>query len=102
MVNQSNKVLNTNLSKLINKTYQYGFSTNIEKDIIDKGLNENTIQLISKKKKEPKFLLNFRLKAFQKWQKMVEVEWSYLKFPEINYQDIVYYSAPKIKKNLKI
>ena len=101
MVNQSNKVLNTNLSKLINKTYQYGFSTNIEKDIIDKGLNENTIQLISKKKKEPKFLLNFRLKAFQKWQKMVEVEWSYLKFPEINYQDIVYYSAPKIKKKLK-
>ena len=53
MINQSNKVLNTNLTKLVNKTYQYGFSTNIEKDIIKKGLNEQTVRLISDKKKEP-------------------------------------------------
>jgi Fe-S cluster assembly protein SufB len=101
MVNQSNKVLNTNISKLVNQTYQYGFSTNIEKDIIEKGLNEKTIQLISKKKKEDKFLLEFRLKAFKKWKQMPEPEWAYLKFPQIDYQDIIYYSAPKFQKKLK-
>lgn len=101
MVNQSNKVLNTNITKLVNKDYQYGFSTNIEKDIIEKGLNENTIRLISEKKKETKFLLEFRLKAYKKWKQMDEPNWAYLKFPEINYQDIVYYSAPKSQKKLK-
>jgi Fe-S cluster assembly protein SufB len=55
MVNQSNKVLNKNITKLVNKTYQYGFSTNIEKDIIEKGLNEKTVQLISQKKKNQSF-----------------------------------------------
>jgi Fe-S cluster assembly protein SufB len=101
MVNKSNKVLDTNITKLVNQTYQYGFSTNIEKDIIDKGLNEETIKLISKKKKETKFLLDFRLKAFKKWKQMTEPEWAYLKFPQINYQDIIYYSAPKSQKKLK-
>ena len=101
MVNQSNKVLNTDITKLVNKNYQYGFSTNIEKDIIEKGLTEQTVRLISKKKKEPKFLLEFRLKAFSKWKQMSEPEWAYLKFPQINYQDIIYYSAPKSKKKLK-
>ena len=60
MVNQSKKILNSDITKLVNQTYQYGFSTSIEKDIIKKGLNEKTIQLISKKKKETKFLLEFR------------------------------------------
>lgn len=101
MINQSNKVLNTDISKLVNQTYQYGFSTNIEKDIIKKGLNEKTIHLISKKKKEHKFLLEFRLKAFKKWKQMPEPEWAYLKFPQIDYQDIIYYSAPKSQKKLK-
>jgi len=101
MINQSNKVLNTNITKLVNKTYPYGFSTNIEKDIIQKGLNEQTIRLISEKKREPNFLLEFRLKAYKKWQQMTEPEWAYLKFPSINYQDIIYYSAPKSKKKLK-
>ena len=101
MVNQSNKVLNTNITNLVNKTYQYGFSTNIEKDIIEKGLNEETIYLISKKKKEPDFLLKFRLKAYKKWREMSEPEWAHLKFPQINYQDIIYYSAPKVKQKLK-
>ena len=101
MVNKSNKVLDTNITKLVNQTYEYGFSTNIEKDIIDKGLNEETIRLISKKKKETKFLLDFRLKSFRKWQQMSEPEWAYLKFPQINYQDIIYYSAPKSQKKLK-
>ena len=101
MVKQSNKVLNKNITKLVNKTYQYGFSTNIEKDIIEKGLNEKTVRLISEKKKEPEFLLKFRLKAFTKWKQMSEPQWAYLKFPEIDYQDIIYYSAPKSQKKLK-
>nr|YP_009686391.1 iron-sulfur cluster formation ABC transporter [Halamphora coffeaeformis]QDR25138.1 iron-sulfur cluster formation ABC transporter [Halamphora coffeaeformis] len=101
MVNQSNKVLNTNITKLVNQTYQYGFSTTIEKDIIEKGLSEKTIYLISQKKKETEFLLNFRLKAYKKWKQMSEPEWAYLKFPEIDYQNIIYYSAPKNQKKLK-
>ena len=101
MVKQSNKILNKNITKLVNKTYQYGFSTNIEKDIIEKGLNEETVKLISQKKKEPEFLLKFRLKAFKKWKQMSEPEWAYLKFPQIDYQDIIYYSAPKAQKKLK-
>lgn len=100
MINKSNKVLNTNITKLVNKTYQYGFSTQIEKDIIKKGLNEQTIQVISEKKQEPNFLLEFRLKAYQKWKQLNEPEWAYLKFPQINYQEIVYYSAPKSQKKL--
>jgi Fe-S cluster assembly protein SufB len=101
MINKSNKVLNSNITNLVNQNYQYGFSTQIEKDIIEKGLNENTIHLISQKKKETNFLLNFRLKAYKKWKQMREPEWPYLKFSEINYQDIIYYSAPKFKSKLK-
>jgi Fe-S cluster assembly protein SufB len=63
MVNQSNKVLNTNITNLVNKTYQYGFSTNIEKDIIEKGLNEETIYLISKKKKRTRFSFKISIKS---------------------------------------
>ena len=101
MVNQSNKLLNDNITKLVNQNYQYGFSTIIEKDIIEKGLNEKTIRLISQKKNEPLFLLKFRLKAYKKWKQMNEPNWAYLKLPEIDYQDIIYYSAPKSKKKLK-
>lgn len=101
MTNQSNKILNSNISQLVNQTYKYGFSTDIEKDIIEKGLNEKTIKLISKKKKESDFLLKFRLKAFKKWKKMAEPCWAYLKFPKIDYQDIIYYSAPKSNKKLR-
>lgn len=100
MINQSNKLINKNLANLVNKDYQYGFSTTIEKEIIERGLNEQTIKLISKKKQEPPFLLEFRLKAFKKWKRMKEPEWAYLKFPSINYQDIIYYSAPKYQKKL--
>ena len=98
MTNQSNKVLDTNITKLVNQNYPYGFSTNIEKDIIEKGLSNNTIYLISKKKNEPEFLLNFRLKAYNKWQQMSEPGWAYLKFQQIDYQAITYYSAPKSQK----
>jgi len=100
MINQSNKTLNTNITKLVNQPYKYGFSTTIEKDIIEKGLNTNVVRLISHKKQEPDFLLQFRLKAFKKWTQMSCPEWAQLKFSEINYQDIIYYSAPKSKKKL--
>ena len=101
MINKSNKVLSKNIKNLVNQKYEHGFSTIIEKDIIKKGLNEQTISLISKKKKETKFLLNFRLKAFKKWKQMSEPNWAYLKFPQIDYQEIIYYSAPKSQKKLK-
>ena len=99
-MNQSNKTLNNNITKLVNQPYKYGFSTTIEKDIIEKGLNENVIRLLSKKKNEPKFLLEFRLKAYKKWKQLKCPEWAQLKFSESNYQDIVYYSVPKTKKKL--
>lgn len=100
MINKSKKTLNNNITKLVNQPYKYGFSTTIEKDIIEKGLNENVVRLISQKKNEPEFLLNFRLKAFKKWKEMKCPEWAQLKFSEIDYQNIIYYSAPKIKKKL--
>ena len=99
-MNQSNKILNNNITKLVNQPYKYGFSTTIEKDIIEKGLNEKVIRLLSHKKNEPKFLLKFRLKAYKKWKELRCPEWAQLKFSEIDYQDIIYYSAPKIKKKL--
>ena len=101
MVNQSNKKLNKNISQLVNQTYQYGFSTKIQKDIIEKGLNKKIITIISKKKKETEFLLQFRLKAYKRWKQMLKPEWQSVKFPKIDYQDIIYYSAPKSQKKLK-
>ena len=99
-MNQSNKTLNNKITKLVNQPYKYGFSTIIEKDIIEKGLNEKVIRLLSKKKNEPEFLLEFRLKAYKKWKEMDCPQWAQLKFSEIDYQDIIYYSAPKIKEKL--
>ena len=101
MINKSNKTVTTNIKKIIDNNYKYGFSTTVEKDIIEKGLNENTIKWISKKRNEPKFLLNFRLKAYKKWKLLSEPKWQYLKFPQINFQEIVYYSAPKFQNKLK-
>jgi Fe-S cluster assembly protein SufB len=100
MTEKSNKVLDNNLTKLVNQPYKYGFSTNIEKDRIEKGLNEDIVRLISKKKNEPAFMLNFRLKAFKQWKKLQAPTWAQLKIPKINFQDVTYYSAPKFKKKL--
>ena len=75
--------------------YKYGFVTDIETDIIEKGLNEDVIRIISEKKNEPEFMLNFRLDAFRKWQKMKMPNWAYLKIPPIDFQSISYYAAPK-------
>lgn len=87
-----------NIEKIINKNYPAGFETNIESENIIPGINENIIKLISKKKSEPKFLLDFRLSAYKKWTKMIEPKWANLIYNKINYNNIIYYSAPKFKK----
>ncbi len=80
--------------------YKYGFVTDIEMEMAPMGLNEDTIRFISKKKNEPDFLLEFRLKAFSYWKTLKMPRWAHLKIPEINFQDIIYYAAPKKKKEL--
>ena len=89
------------IDQAINREYEYGFVTDIEQDIIPPGLNEDVVRIISDKKNEPKWLLDWRLKAFKRWKKMKNPKWSMLNYPDINYQDISYYSAPKPKKKLK-
>ncbi len=83
------------LNDVTQSDYKYGFITDIETDIIEKGLNENVIRLISAKKEEPEFMLKFRLDAYRKWQKMKMPDWAYLKIPPIDLQEISYYAAPK-------
>ena len=92
---------NAEITEFVNQPYKYGFSTDIKSDTIQKGLNEDVIRLIAKKKNEPELLLNFRLRAYHKWKKMKHPEWSDLQFPEINFQDVVYYSVPKQEKQFK-
>src|SRR5256714_13517257 len=83
---------------LANKEYKYGFVTDIESDMIPRGLTEETIRLISAKKNEPVWMLEFRLKAYRHWLTMKEPKhWPNITYPEVNYQDIIYYSAPRQK-----
>ena len=89
------------LEEVTGKEYQYGFTTNVESDKIPKGLDENVIKLISQKKNEPEWLLKYRLKAFKSWLKMSEPDWANINYKKPNYQDIIYYAAPKQKKILK-
>ncbi|QGY43556.1 Fe-S cluster assembly protein SufB [Maribellus comscasis] len=85
------------LNEVTQSEYKYGFVTEIDTDIIDKGLNEDVVRTIWKKKNEPEFMLGFRLEAFRKWQKMKMPNWAYLKVPPIDFQEISYYAAPKKK-----
>lgn len=80
--------------------YKYGFTTPIASDVLPKGLSESVIREISKKKEEPKFMLDFRLKAYKKWLEMEEPDWSSVSYPPIDYQNISYYSEPKSKPKL--
>jgi Fe-S cluster assembly protein SufB len=88
------------LKEVTRKEYKYGFTTNIESDKAPKGLNEDIIRLISAKKNEPEWLLNFRLESFRVWKEMVEPEWAHVHYEKPNFQDIHYYAAPKPKKKL--
>ena len=83
------------LSELTKEKYKYGFYTDIETDIIEKGLNEEVVKTIWEKKREPGFMLEFRLNAFSEWKKMKMPDWAYLKIPHIDFQAISYYAAPK-------
>ena len=83
------------LEGLAGKEYEHGFVTDVDQEFIPKGLNEDIIRLISAKKEEPEWMLEFRLEAFRRWQKMTMPRWAHLDIPEIDFQDIIYYAAPK-------
>ncbi|OYT11389.1 MAG: Fe-S cluster assembly protein SufB [Bacteroidetes bacterium 4572_112] len=89
------------IDEVTSSDYKYGFTTDIEVDDIGKGLSEDVVRIISAKKNEPEWLLEFRLKAYRKWLTMEQPDWAHLKIPEIDFQDIIYYSAPKQKKELE-
>src|SRR6266545_8392986 len=89
------------IQELANREYKYGFVTDIETESVPPGLNEDVIRLISAKKNEPEFMLQWRLKAYRHWLKMEEPRWwPNIRYAPVNYQDIIYYSAPKPKKQL--
>jgi len=92
--------MSTSIETLVNREYQHGFVTDIEADAIPRGLSEHTVRQISAKKDEPEWLLEWRLKAFRRWQQMSEPHWPNVSYPSIDYQDIVYYSAPRTAKPL--
>lgn len=89
------------IEKTVLSDYKYGFVTDIEADEAPKGLDESTVRFISAKKNEPEWMLEWRLKAYRQWIRMKEPDWANLKIDPVDYQDIIYYSAPKQKKNPK-
>jgi len=95
-LNKSNEILD----EIVTNPYKYGFTTDLETEEFEKGLNQQIVQKISLKKEEPDFLLKFREKAFNAWKKMNSPNWAYLNIPEIDYESIQYYSVPKTKKKL--
>ena len=86
------------LEEVTSGEYKYGFITDIDSDSIASGLTEDVVRYISMKKNEPEWMLDFRLKAYRHWLTLEMPDWAHLKIPEINYQDIIFYSAPKSKK----
>jgi len=86
---------NRDLKELVKREYKEGFVTDIESDTFEPGLSEDVIRRISAKKEEPEFMLEYRLKAFRRWQKMPEPDWAHIDYPKIDFQDIAYFSAPK-------
>ena len=93
------KMANSSLDDVIAQNYRHGFETDIESDAIPKGLSEETVRLISARKNEPLFLLEWRLAAYQKWLSMEPPQWARVHYPPIDFQDIIYYSAPKSQKD---
>jgi Fe-S cluster assembly protein SufB len=90
--------MSVTVQNLVNQPYKYGFITQIESDTIPKGLNEDVVRLISAKKEEPEWMLEFRLRAYRQWLKMTDPLWAHVEHPPIDYQNIIYYSAPKQKE----
>ncbi|HJU68327.1 MAG TPA: Fe-S cluster assembly protein SufB [Gemmatimonadaceae bacterium] len=93
--------MSSSIESLVTREYQHGFVTEVETETVPRGLSEDTIRLISAKKNEPPFMLEWRLKAYRRWQSMTEPHWSNVTYPAIDYQDIIYYSAPKSVKPLQ-
>ena len=89
------------LNEVTGKSYEFGFTTDIESDTIAPGLSEDVIRTISAKKNEPEWLLEWRLNAFKVWSEMEEPEWAHIEYPKPDLQSISYYSAPKKKKEIK-
>jgi Fe-S cluster assembly protein SufB len=89
------------VQNLVNQPYKYGFVTDIESDVIPRGLSEDVVRLISAKKEEPEWMLDFRLRAYRTWLKMTEPTWAHVQYPPIDYQNIIYYSAPKVSEKKK-
>ena len=89
------------IQEVTNEEYKYGFVTDIETETIPKGLNEDVVRWISNKKGEPEWLLEFRLKAFRRWKEMQEPDWGHLNYEQVDYQDVIYYAAPKAKETKK-
>ncbi len=92
--------MSTALHNLVNQPYKHGFVTDIETEVVPKGLSEAVIRLISKKKSEPEWLLEFRLSAYRHWLTMEEPAWANVSYPKIDFQDIIYFAQPKPKKQL--
>ena len=93
--------MSVDIEQLAEQEYKYGFVTDIEQDIAPKGLNEDVIRMISEKKNDPQWLLDWRLKAYNHWLKMDVPKWPNIKYPEIDFNDISYYAAPKLKEKPK-
>ncbi|MGG6268319.1 Fe-S cluster assembly protein SufB [Leptolyngbya sp. AN03gr2] len=93
--------MSATVQTLVNQPYKYGFVTNIEADTIPRGLSEDVIRLISAKKEEPEWMLDFRLRSYRQWLKMTEPDWAKFGYPTIDYQSIIYYSAPKVSEKKK-
>ena len=89
------------IEEVTSSEYKYGFTTEIDTETLGKGLTEETVRLISAKKGEPEWMLEYRLEAFRAWQKMEQPDWAHLNIPPIDYQDIYYYAAPKKKEGPK-
>ncbi len=89
------------LEKLTQQEYKYGWTSEIESDVMPAGLSEDVVRMISAKKNEPEFMLEWRLKAYRHWPTMSEPRWANVKYPPMDYQEISYYSAPKKKKQLE-
>lgn len=95
------KNMNKVLDEVTSGEYKYGFFTDIETETAPKGLTEDTIRFISAKKNEPEWMLEYRLKAYKHWLKLEEPKWAHIKYPKINFEEIIFYAAPKKKKQLE-
>jgi Fe-S cluster assembly protein SufB len=97
MAEDKNKILD----EVTDSDYKYGFHSDIEMDLIPKGLSEDVVRLISAKKNEPEFMLDFRLKSYRQWKKMKTPKWPHLDIPDIDFNEIIYYAAPRKKPQLE-